>query len=55
MLIMKEGGQKFCLADFVCLIQKPSRRNYDSWVFQAKMKVTAHFLNQINTIREKKL
>ena len=46
---------KFCLADFVYLIQKPSRGHYNFCIFVAQMyAVTPQLLNQINKIRETK-
>ena len=42
---------KFCLADFVYLIQKPSRGHYNCFIFIAQMyAVTPQLLNQINKI-----
>ena len=47
---------KFCLADFVHLIQKPSRGHYNFCIFVAHMyAVTPQLLNQINKIRETEL
>ena len=43
---------KFRLADFIYLIQKPSRGHYNFCIFIAQMyKVTPRLLNQINKIR----
>ena len=40
---------KFCLADFVYVIQKPSTGHYNSCIFIVPMKtVTPQLLNQIN-------
>ena len=47
---------KFCLADFVYLIQKPSRGHYNFCIFVAQMyAVTPQLLSQINKIRETEL
>ena len=47
---------KFCLADFVYLIQTPSRGHYNFCIFIAQMyAVTPQLLNQINKIRETEL
>ena len=47
---------KFSLADFVFLIQKPSRGHYNCCTFIAQLKtVKLKLLNQINKIRETEL
>ena len=47
---------KFCLADFVYLIQKPSRGHSNFCIFIAQMyAITPQLLNQINKIRETEL
>ena len=56
MLITKVENLKFCLADFVYLIQKPSRGHYNFCISIAQMyAVTPQLLNQINKIRETEL
>ena len=47
---------KFCLADFVYLIQKPRRGHYNFGIISAQMyAVIPQLLNQINKIRETEL
>ena len=38
----KKGNLKFCLADFVSLIQMPSRKHYNARTFQAQIKQLPH-------------